>query len=389
MSAQLSTETPTAALTPAQEPAAGGGEPTKPASRSGGGRLAALDGLRLLAALGVMAYHFLAMGTAWGRSTVGIFPTLHVPASYGWLGVQLFFLISGFVICMSAWGRSLGQFFVSRVVRLYPAYWFGVLVTGLVLLTWHGVHAAPGLRDIMVNLTMLQEPLGRSDVDSVYWSLWIEVCFYLLFSFVVWRGLTYRRVLAFSMIWLVAAVLCYQSQNPLLQTVVDSEYAPYFIAGMCFYLMHRFGANLVLLGMIGVCFTMGQIEAYQTYLHTERAVLGRAYAGWPVFALELLFFLLIGAVALGWIPAVRWKWLTLAGALTYPLYLLHEEIGWAVIDHFRGRLSPSLLIGCVSAAMILLAWTVHRVVEKPVARVLKRAMNRAVAEFSLAARVDR
>uniref|UniRef100_A0AAU2VA93 Integral membrane protein n=1 Tax=Streptomyces sp. NBC_00003 TaxID=2903608 RepID=A0AAU2VA93_9ACTN len=37
----------------------------------------------------------------------------------------IFFLISGFVICMSCWGKPLGDFFVSRVVRLYPAYWFG------------------------------------------------------------------------------------------------------------------------------------------------------------------------------------------------------------------------------------------------------------------------
>jgi peptidoglycan/LPS O-acetylase OafA/YrhL len=42
-------------------------------------------------------------------------------AHQGWTGVYLFFLISGFVICMSAWGRSVGQFAASRITRLFPA----------------------------------------------------------------------------------------------------------------------------------------------------------------------------------------------------------------------------------------------------------------------------
>lgn len=72
-------------------------------------RLRALDGLRLLAALMVAAYHYGGRGgevtTAWGSSPKEQFPTLHAYFSYGCLGVQVFFVISGFVICMSGWGR--------------------------------------------------------------------------------------------------------------------------------------------------------------------------------------------------------------------------------------------------------------------------------------------
>lgn len=68
----------------------------------------ALDGLRLVAALMVAAYHYGGRGgeitKAWGSSAQQQFPTLHTYFSYGCLGVQVFFVISGFVICMSGWG---------------------------------------------------------------------------------------------------------------------------------------------------------------------------------------------------------------------------------------------------------------------------------------------
>ena len=81
-------------------------------------RLHSLDALRGLAALGVVAYHY-----------------LDQPAYYGLLGVELFFIISGFVILMTLERvPSLLQFAIGRAARLYPAYWFSVAVAGVFLL---------------------------------------------------------------------------------------------------------------------------------------------------------------------------------------------------------------------------------------------------------------
>src|SRR4051812_7601302 len=77
-------------------------------------RLAVLDGLRLIAALMVAMYHFSGfepgVNPAWGSTPAETFPGLYHLSSYGWMGVELFFMISGFVICMSSWGRTLGGF---------------------------------------------------------------------------------------------------------------------------------------------------------------------------------------------------------------------------------------------------------------------------------------
>src|SRR5687768_1346736 len=89
------------------------GPPTPPAAPAPKhNRLRALDGLRLLAALMVCLYHYSGRGGQvthmWGESPRNLFPDLSAVAAYGSLGVQVFFVISGFVICMSSWGRTLG-----------------------------------------------------------------------------------------------------------------------------------------------------------------------------------------------------------------------------------------------------------------------------------------
>src|SRR5690349_2750757 len=147
-------------------------------------RLAALDGLRLLCALAVAGYHF---GDSWRLDGVHP-PAYFLPDAapvliYGFLGVEVFFLISGFVILMSGWGRTVREFAASRAARLHPAFWVCVLVTAVVStalpisggLPFPPLPAGP---DVLFNLTMLAEPLNRPLVDSVYWTLWIEFRFY-------------------------------------------------------------------------------------------------------------------------------------------------------------------------------------------------------------------
>src|SRR5690554_5644422 len=88
-------------------------------------RLRVLDLLRFGAALAVVLFH-LVETSAWG--TRFAFPALSGVTMFGVYGVRLFFVISGFVILMSAWGHSPGRFVISRIARLYPAYWASVIL---------------------------------------------------------------------------------------------------------------------------------------------------------------------------------------------------------------------------------------------------------------------
>ncbi|MFF4606823.1 acyltransferase family protein [Streptomyces sp. NPDC001339] len=348
------------------------------AERRSGNRLATLDGLRLLAALMVVFYHYIALARPWGHGPDTIFPTAHLAAQYGWLGVEVFFLISGFVICMSVWGRTVGEFAVSRVSRLFPAYWAGLLLTTVVVKIWPEAASPRSWGTVITNLTMLQGGDDTPDVDPVYWTLFVELKFYLIMAVVMLFGVTYRNCLILCGVWTAAAALAPVLKTPLLTAFAMPQYAPFFIAGIAFYLMYRHRSNAVLWAIVIL-----QLLLAQRYIDYRLAVnLGKdavdALPTWPARLIIITAFALIGAIALGAFDRIQWKWLTTAGALTYPLYLIHLNIGMTLIHHYRNSVPAPVLVTSVTALMLVAAWLIHRLIERPFGKWLRATMRRGI-----------
>lgn len=353
--------------------------PAKPARN----RMAALDGLRFLAAMFVLAFHYLGnSGGNWGGDLGKIFPSAHHTASYGFLGVEFFFLISGFVICMSSWGRGLGSFFASRASRLYPAYWAAVILTTLLYMVKPAAGTAAKPSAFLMNLTMLHFSFGVPNVDGVYWTLWLELRFYLLFALVVWRGVTYRRVVAFCLLWTTASILIPSFNNPVLHGIIQEDYSPYFIAGIAMYLMHRYRPSPLLWAIVGTQWILAQYQVGSRVVEGTRQT--GAHLTWTGgTVLVTLFFLAVLAVSLGWLDWARWRWLTFLGSLTYPLYLVHEAFGLEMVSMWHGHMAPWALVGLATAASLVLATLIRTFVEKPVTPRLRRAMERSFQEMRL------
>ncbi|MHB9859566.1 acyltransferase family protein [Streptomyces sp. YIM S03343] len=351
-------------------------------ARGGSDRLLALDGLRLLAALMVCLYHFTGRGgtvsDSWHATPAHLFPGLARFSVYGCLGVQFFFVISGFVICMSSWGRTMGDFFRSRVARLYPAYWAALVIITAASIALPVVVRPLRLDDFLVNLTMLQQPVGVPRVLGVCWTLWVEVRFYALFALlVVRRGVTYRRVVLFCSVWTLAAVLAGVTHNPLIDEVVMSEYAPFFVGGLALYLIHRFGSDLLLWGIVAMSWLLGQHYAIAGLYHPFPTSGGIHRDPQVILLFVTLAFAAVAVVALGWTRWARWPWLATAGALTYPFYLIHEHLGWFVIRvlHRKLGLAPWPTLAVTVLGLLTLAWLMHRLVEKPLGPRLKRSLK--------------
>lgn len=344
-------------------------------------RLRSLDGMRLIAALMVALYHYTARSQTihyWGTSPKELFPHLSAIGAYGPLGVDLFFLISGFVICMSSWGRSLGAFFRSRVARLYPAYWVAIALTAIACVLAPSVSKPLRLDQILVNGTMLQEPLGVPRVIGVDWTLWVEARFYILFALlVVWHGVTYRRVVLFSCLWIAASVGAGQADNALINQIVMPEYAPFFVGGLALYLVHRYGSDPLLWGIVAVSWALGQWYATRGLWNPTAGFVYIGRSPHVILAIITIAYAAVGAAAIGWLRWANWRWLTIAGALTYPFYLLHEHIGWFTITLLSKSwdLPPAVTLLGTLFFILGLAYVIHRVVERPLGPRIKRALT--------------
>jgi len=224
--------------------------------------------------------------------------------------------------------------------------------------------------DMLVNLTMLNEPLKVTSADLSYWTLWAEARFYLLFAFLVAWGLTLRRVLWFGYGWLLLSVIAVSAQEPLLNVVLQPTYAPYFAAGIGFYLIHRFGPDIRLWGLVGLSWALA-MQMLVARISKESKTLHHALS-LPIGMLVVTtFFAIMTVVALGWASRVQWRWLTTAGLLTYPFYLLHQHIGLTVIHGMQDVRPRYLTLAVVILALLGAAWLLHRFIERPLARLLR------------------
>ena len=331
-------------------------------------RLAELDLLRFIAAASVVLFH----AAHWpARGT--LFADV---ATFGFMGVPLFFTISGFVILMTAEDRSGIQFVNSRIARLYPSFWICVFLTCVAYaLLGDGL---PPLATIAANLTMQPRMLfDQPYLDPVYWTLVVEMKFYaLVLLLIVLHQL--KRVEVFLALWLgVAFAACVVTVPHWVEALTIPQWASVFCSGCYFYLIRSRGptpARLVGLG-VGVLLSMYWALQYES-VYTSST---RRPTQLTVLAILLLInaaFLLV-ALRKWTLPRARiWLWL---GCLTYPLYLTHARAGHLVWRALPGGEWPRLWM---ALAVVLLASAVLAVfVERRLCGVFNRFLNRSAEQL--------
>jgi peptidoglycan/LPS O-acetylase OafA/YrhL len=353
-----------------------------PAPSATGGRtarLGALDVLRFVAAMSVVAFHFSGITPAWDGGAPGEIASFSRWAVYGAMGVPLFFVISGFVVLMTAWGRDVPHFVASRVGRLFPAYWAAVL---LAMLFTFAVWPAGSLQagyvptkgDALLNLTMLQRAIGVPDLDGSFWTLWTEARFYALIAVFILVGITRRRVLAFATLWPVAGALAEKAGSTLLAEVLISDYSPYFAGGMLLYVLYREGHDLGVWLLVGVQSLFALSFALGFYPGGLTRTTGLPASPTMVALTSVACFALVALVTLTRLNLRTARWMTILGALTYPLYLVHEKIGYYVIHLVRDSVSPWVALAAGATAALAVSAALHYGVEKPSGARLRAAM---------------
>ena len=351
-------------------------------------RLGLLDLLRLGAAFAVVAYHYTAFRhPGFGVSVDRVFPTVGVVTGLGALGVQLFFLISGFVILMSLWDRSIHDFTASRIARLFPAYWLAVLSTGALMVLFqpevlteqYGWEAS--VSQLFANLTMVQEALAVQPMDGVYWTLFVELKFYVAVGLLSLFGLTRGRVIAFAVFWPLLGELASTADAPLASALLGGRHAAFFSAGMLIYLLHREGHSPIVWLLLGMQWAVAMKHSGTDLVSVINNNTGRDFQPTTVMIVVSLCFVLVLVATLTRLRDVSARWMALAGGLTYPLYLIHENWGWVIISATHERIGQLCALGLAILLSLLAAAMIHVFVERPLTPRLRRVIRMGLQDL--------
>lgn len=339
-------------------------------------RLFNLDILRLASAIMVLAYHYgFRMGVTGEGGSVS-FPNFAPVAIWLDSGFLIFFVISGYVITLSVEGRTAFDFAVGRVARLWPTFMLCATATALVLSVWPVPgQPAPTLKQWLAHLVINARALGQPFLDGAYWTIAYEMMFYgWVFVFMA-LGLFKRYWRAIVLSWLALSMvneLHFDSEA--LRKLLITEYSGYFAFGITLYKMGQDRSPLAvgILLASAACATITPFitEAkFLTAYAVHRSPLGIALIG-PVSVSVVAFTVLLPTLPVR--PALALG----LGALTYPLYLLHQHIGYAAFAWFGANHNPLLITACIVGALFLASWLIASRFEPPARRLIRDISGR-------------
>ncbi|RVU83374.1 acyltransferase [Leucothrix sargassi] len=333
-----------------------------------------IDLLRFLAALAVVLYHYTFRGFAEGGYSPVEYPVVGDFFKYGLYGVQLFFIISGFVILMTATKRGAAHFVISRITRLYPAFWACVTFTALFILWKGGEVFQVGLIQYLLNLSMVSGFVGIEMVDGVYWTLLVEIKFYLLIFVLLVLG-QIQRIEWYLAGWLALTVATVLLPIPKIITFLFlTEWSSYFIAGAVFYLVKQHGLTVYRSIMLGVSLGVALIKDIPQLQHAEQ-LYSSDFSSYIASALIIAFFVIFLLISLGKTQFFNSEKLVKLGILTYPLYLIHQNIGFMIYHELGDVVNRYVLLLGLVLVMMLAAWLIHKFIELPLGRWMNRKLN--------------
>ncbi|MBD2752298.1 acyltransferase family protein [Spirosoma validum] len=352
-----------------------------------------IDLLRFIAAFVVLMYHYVFRGYNHDQLSPVNYPFLGSIFKYGYLGVELFFIISGYVVLMSAYHKNVREFFVSRVVRLYPAFWIACTLCFGITYLFAPLQGQPGWsvyldvhpRQYLVNLTMLHYFFGYGNIDGVYWTLTYEIVFYFLISLLIGYDLVKHLPLLLA-VWLVyCGVVGFKPMGSAsaapFATLFFPAYAPYFVGGMLFYMIQqRLGNRRYLLILLIISWALGVRSALAESREYSKWF-GQPFSPEITAILVTLLFSLFLLIIFRKIDLHRYTGLVWLGTLTYPLYLLHHNIGFILYQRIGNTVDKYVLLIGITGFMIVLSYVLHMYIEKPLSQFLKRKLVTVFKHF--------
>ncbi|MEH1899755.1 MAG: acyltransferase [Nostoc sp.] len=332
-----------------------------------------LDHWRGIAALWVMIFH--GFGTTFNKPLHPLVELLKSVAAPGWLGVHLFFVISGYCIAASVYklsfkNGSTWNFIKSRFWRLMPTYWLALIITITLNLVsspfnqTNFLNSFPSsLQSWVGNLFLIQPYLNVPFYVVVYWSLVVELGFYIIIAILLAIRNNINQNLSFFTAIILGLSSVFIPADPRLGLL---KYWSEFLCGSLVFIAlwasnqnHIYQRNLCLI----VILLLGGLGQYMTFAHHQANQILFS----STFSIIIYFLYKLDKH----IDSLKFiKWLKFTGVMSYSLYLLHAPFQGRVINlgsRFIPLDSPiMLLLQIISWAIVIsFSFMFYRLVEKP------------------------
>nr|WP_256466880.1 acyltransferase [Bradyrhizobium sp. 1] len=369
-----------------------------------------LDPLRFAAALGVAIFH--QMFWSWAWVSIGVPGFEHYVAAdvlypsaapftwFGWVGVEIFFVISGFVIANSASTSSPGEFLLGRALRIYPAVWVCATATFLVLLLFGSGPASEFILPYIHAMLMVPKGVTGQWLDEVYWTLAAETAFYgLVFCAMLTKRITLRHLAwgltiysaLFNAVALLVASCTTPSDLPYLVILMFRvPCAAFLLSHGCFFalgiwLFISANRQLTALEQVAIAVTClsgaAEIYVFASFFLTSIPAIADQSALVPVMVWAAAVLLIAraanrsrrsAAIASPEAPA----YLRTLGLITYPLYLTHNVIGTAMIRALVvSGLDATSAVWIALGMLVLIGWFICAKIEPAVRHALMQTLS--------------
>ncbi|MEM6692061.1 MAG: acyltransferase [Planctomycetota bacterium] len=338
-------------------------------------RILELDALRAIAAINLVLFHFTwVYAEKFGYST-----PLGFRWPFGSYGVEMFFILSGFVNSMSLLRRGKpGAFVSARLIRIVPLFMLAI-GANVWILQMDPMHQAVEAPQLFANFTLMPRVLGFECFDPVMWTLQVEMMFYLLLVTMFKIGALRRYMIGWGTLLLISYAVCpwldamtadekatttYQVASTL-RAFLLLDFVPLFSIGFCLYMI-KTKTGMLWANIAGVTVSMFVFHSIDHGKHNPAAT--------------LLIIGLVTACAYGRVPPLRFKPLVFVSTISYALYLCHNNLGSVLIHRFDAVGIPPLVCFAIAIAFSFsLAILLTRWIEQPVTAMLRRRFVYRVA----------
>ena len=319
-------------------------------------RFVVLDSLRGLAALGVALSHYTYLYDKYFGLNYD-YPDFNI---LGASGVELFFILSGFVIFYSI-NKTLDakQFLLKRAIRLYPTYWV-CLISTFTIVKVGGLEGGLEVKftDALLGLSMFQQLIGIPPVDRSYWTLIPELFFYLSMAGLILLGLI-KQLRYLGILWIVLSYIHIEIYHiRFLGLFLNLDYMYFFYSGILLFFIKTNKRDYLSWIQLFICILLISINSGSQLMITTLTI----YGLYILFIFNKLDFLNL-------------KPLIFLGQISYAWYLIHQNVGYVIMNAMKPYIQNNFIIITPLVITAFMAYLITKYFEKPAISYLRRKVN--------------